>query len=107
MPGGNSEWEPPDPIPNSEVTTLSADDSVGGSLCESRSLPGFYTKTLAGKLARVFLCTKPGYDLLSLASRMSGKSHKIDLRVPTLAGRVTARLSFKASATLWRGLFHL
>ena len=29
LPGGNSEWEPPDPVPNSEVKTLSADDSVG------------------------------------------------------------------------------
>ena len=29
LPGGNSEWEPPDPIPNSEVKTLSADGSVG------------------------------------------------------------------------------
>ena len=29
FPGGNSEWEPPDSIPNSEVKTLSADGSVG------------------------------------------------------------------------------
>jgi hypothetical protein len=29
LPGGHSEWEPPDLIPNSEVKTLSADDSVG------------------------------------------------------------------------------
>lgn len=29
LPGGHSEWEPPDPIPNSEVKLLSADDSVG------------------------------------------------------------------------------
>ena len=29
FPGGNSEWEPPDPISNSEVKTLSADGSVG------------------------------------------------------------------------------
>ncbi len=29
MPGGHSEWEPPDLIPNSEVKTLSADGSVG------------------------------------------------------------------------------
>ena len=29
LPGGYSEREPPDPIPNSEVKTLSADDSVG------------------------------------------------------------------------------
>ena len=30
-PGGNSEREPPDPIPNSEVKTLSADGSVAAS----------------------------------------------------------------------------
>ena len=29
LPGGHSEWVPPDPIPNSEVKTLCADDSVG------------------------------------------------------------------------------
>jgi uncharacterized protein YdcH (DUF465 family) len=29
LPGGNSEWEPPDSIPNSVVKLLSADDSVG------------------------------------------------------------------------------
>ena len=29
LPGGISEWVPPDPIPNSEVKLLSADDSVG------------------------------------------------------------------------------
>jgi hypothetical protein len=29
MPGGHSKWEPPDPISNSEVKLLSADDSVG------------------------------------------------------------------------------
>ena len=28
MLGENSEWAPPDPISNSEVKTLSADDSV-------------------------------------------------------------------------------
>ncbi len=27
--GGNSEWEPPESIPNSEVKPLSADGSVG------------------------------------------------------------------------------
>ena len=29
LPGGHSEWVPPDSISNSEVKTLSADDSVG------------------------------------------------------------------------------
>ena len=28
LPGGHSEWVPPDPIPNSEVKTLCADGSV-------------------------------------------------------------------------------
>ena len=39
LPGGHSRREPPDPIPNSEVKPLYADDSVGLP-CESRSLPG-------------------------------------------------------------------
>ena len=42
--GDHSEWEPPDSIPNSEVKTLSADDSVNFRSCESRSLPGFKNK---------------------------------------------------------------
>ena len=29
LPGGNSKQEPPDPISNSEVKMLSADDSIG------------------------------------------------------------------------------
>ena len=41
LPGGHSEWEPPDPIPNSEVKTLCADGSVLLRACQSRSLPGF------------------------------------------------------------------
>ena len=28
LPGDHSKWAPPDPIPNSEVKPLSADDSV-------------------------------------------------------------------------------
>lgn len=36
--GDDSEREPPDPIPNSEVKTFSADDSVDCP-CESRTLP--------------------------------------------------------------------
>ena len=50
FPGGNSEREPPDPISNSEVKTLSADGSVGSPHVrvghrqdlnsKSRSFPG-------------------------------------------------------------------
>ena len=32
LPGGHSECEPPDPISNSEVKPLSADDSVGAPM---------------------------------------------------------------------------
>ena len=32
FPGGYSEREPPDPIPNSEVKTLRADDSVAAAM---------------------------------------------------------------------------
>jgi hypothetical protein len=54
LPGGLSEWEPPDPIPNSEVKLLSADDSVGlphvkVGHCQAfirkpryRKMPGFF-----------------------------------------------------------------
>lgn len=38
--GGDSELDPPDPIPNSEVKLFSADDSVELP-CESRTLPSF------------------------------------------------------------------
>ena len=54
LPGGHSEREPPDPIPNSEVKLLSADDSVGLSSCESRTLPGIYTKTPTRMTGRGF-----------------------------------------------------
>ncbi len=42
LPGEHSERVPPDPIPNSEVKPLSANDSVS-ILCESRTSPGFYS----------------------------------------------------------------
>jgi hypothetical protein len=34
LPGGNSEREPPDPIPNSEVKTFCADGSVAIAMPE-------------------------------------------------------------------------
>ena len=54
LPGGHSERVPPEPIPNSEVKTLSADDSAGSPRvkvghCQAYKLPpsalkcrGFY-----------------------------------------------------------------
>ena len=60
LPGGHSEWEPPDPIPNSEVKPLSADDSVGLP-CESRTLPGFLPKSPASICSQGFFscCSCP------------------------------------------------
>ena len=40
--GGNSEEDPPVPMPNTEVKLFSVDDSRGFSPRESRSLPGFF-----------------------------------------------------------------
>ena len=42
FPGGHSGEETPVPIPNTEVKLPSADGTAGGSLRESRSLPGFF-----------------------------------------------------------------
>ena len=44
LPGGHSERVPPEPIPNSEVKTLSADDSAGSPRvkvghCQAYKLP--------------------------------------------------------------------
>jgi hypothetical protein len=45
LPGGHSEWEPPDPIPNSEVKLLSADDSMVFRHAKVGHCQAFYTKT--------------------------------------------------------------
>ena len=52
--GGNSERVPPDPISNSEVKTLCADDSVGFPR-ESRTLPDLYSRPLYVHSYRGFL----------------------------------------------------
>ena len=44
FPGGNSEWEPPDPIPNSEVKLLNADDSVRSPHAKVGHCQDFKTK---------------------------------------------------------------
>ena len=42
LPGGHSERVPPDSIPNSEVKTLSADDSVGSPHVKVGHRQAFY-----------------------------------------------------------------
>lgn len=54
FPGGNSEWEPPDPIPNSEVKLLSADDSVGFPHVKVGHCQGFIAKPRERKGSRGF-----------------------------------------------------
>ena len=49
LPGGNSGREPPDPIPNSEVKTSSADGSVGLSHARVGHRQAFNSKTLGRK----------------------------------------------------------
>src|SRR5258708_34735414 len=55
LPGGHSEREPPDPIPNSEVKTLCADGSVPFGHARVGHCQALYEKTPAGKPAGVFL----------------------------------------------------
>ena len=55
FPGGNSEWEPPDPISNSEVKTLSADGSVGSPHVRVGHRQDLYLKKAApGYQVRLF-----------------------------------------------------
>ena len=75
LPGGNSVLEPPDPIPNSEVKRLSADDSVGFP-CESRSLPGFNLRNPESFGLGIFYWVKGAYFIVYFA----GESDR--LRIP-------------------------
>jgi len=54
LPGGYSEWEPPDPIPNSEVKTLCADDSVAASHAKVGHCQALKQKPLKSKGFRGF-----------------------------------------------------
>ena len=62
LPGGISKWEPPDPISNSEVKLLSADDSVGFPHVKVGHCQAFNTNLQHHKMLEVFLC--PGIFLL-------------------------------------------
>jgi PAS domain-containing protein len=54
LPGGNSEREPPDPIPNSEVKTLCADGSLAASHARVGHCQALETESPAGKPAGLF-----------------------------------------------------
>jgi hypothetical protein len=60
--GEHSESEPPDPIPNSEVKPLSADDSVAGCHVKvgNRQAPNLKTHPLTGH-GFFFACYKPSH----------------------------------------------
>ena len=55
LPGGNSEREPPDPISNSEVKTLSADGSVGSPHVRVGHRQALDTKKPQHPVLRLFL----------------------------------------------------
>ena len=57
FPGGNSEREPPDPISNSEVKTLSADGSVGSPHVRVGHRQDFNSEKAVPCRERLFLCT--------------------------------------------------
>ena len=67
LPGGNSGREPPDPIPNSEVKTSSADGSVGLSHARVGHRQAFNSKT-PGRKAGGFLFSDELKATLTAAS---------------------------------------
>ena len=58
LPGGHSEWEPPDPIPNSEVKPLSADGSAGSPRARVGHRQALNKKAPSNSLG-LFLCLHP------------------------------------------------
>ena len=67
LPGGNSEREPPDPISNSEVKTLSADGSVGSPHVRVGHRQAFSTKGRNQMVAAFFY----GYALAQRTWRIA------------------------------------
>src|SRR6185437_4034024 len=63
FPGGNSEREPPDPIPNSEVKTLCADGSVPCRHARVGHCHDLETKAPAGRPAGAFCSGGSGNPL--------------------------------------------
>lgn len=53
--GGDIDEATPDPISNSEVKLVGADGTAGGTLWESRTLPGYFTNPDSGNGVGVFL----------------------------------------------------
>ncbi len=63
--GGNSEWEPPDPFPNSEVKMLSADGSVGSPHVRVGHRQALILKEAVPERERLF-CSRPMIEDLSV-----------------------------------------
>ena len=75
MPGGHSEWEPPDPIPNSEVKTLCADGSVPFRHARVGHRQASNRKPLRSKGLRGFFFRAPGEKC---CVRVLGKGLRMD-----------------------------
>ena len=65
LPDDYSEWEPPDPLPNSEVKPLSADGSVGLPHVRVGHRQALILKTPAERLGFFIACIKSKLRLLS------------------------------------------
>ena len=74
MPGDNREWELPETIPNSEVKTFLADDSMDIP-CESRSLPGYFFAGVA-QLVEQLICNQQVTGSSPVSSFLQQKTQK-------------------------------
>ena len=81
MPGDLSDLVPPFPIPNKEVKRVSGDDSMGATLCENSSLPGFRINPTqkVGFFVLLFLSSYPALAS-SLTVRVKVTNMNIDLQ---------------------------
>ena len=64
LPGDHSEWEPPDPIPNSEVKLLSADASLRSPHAKVGHRQALYTKARQSHDCRAFFFVGFSGDVL-------------------------------------------
>src|ERR1700743_1734025 len=86
LPGGHSEWEPPDPFSNSEVKTLCADASVGFVNAKVGHCQALDTKeTPAGASLRGF------FFLIAANAASASTSTHTNPRAQTPASRHHAR----------------
>ena len=88
LPGGHSEVEPPDPIPNSEVKRFSADGSVGSPHVRVGHRQALKQNKYPVLVAGYFFVCKSGSELVLLQGYVTKTPGTFLNRVDAVASRV-------------------